>query len=287
MSALLPVSIVIPTIGRVELLRTSLESILECAPGAAEIVVVDQSRDKHVRELVDSLVTTNAQVVSCHKRGVGAGINLGMRLASNEVVLVTHDDCTVPRSWVGVAWRLLQGDLAQIVTGRVLPAGDERAVPSTKKDPNPRDYTGSIENGALFPNNMALGRAELLAFGGFDERFEFAVSEDNDLSYRWLRAGFRLRYEPQLFVWHHEWRTHAELERLYISYWWALGFFYAKHLRRGDATMVRFILEDMHSGLRGIAAAVVHRRPRWTDWRRGILRGLPAGLVHGWRVFRS
>jgi hypothetical protein len=32
---------------------------------------------------------------------------------------------------------------------------------------------------------------------------------------------------------------------------------------------------------------VVRGRPRWSDGRRGILRGLPAGLVAGWRLFRG
>ena len=71
--------------------------------------------------------------------------------------------------------------------------------------------------------------------GGFDELFGPAeAAEDNEFCYRWLRSGGSLRYEPSLVVWHHDWRSPRELERLYVRYARGQGFFYAKHLRRGD-----------------------------------------------------
>ena len=283
MNQQLQVSVVIPTIGRLEQLRACLQSISECDQRAAEILVVDQSGGPEVAALVAEV--SGGRVIPCAGRGISIGMNLGLREAAHDVVLVTHDDCTVAPSWVGVAAAFMAGDPELIVTGRVLPASDDPlAVPSTKDDPRPQDFTGQIHSGALFPNNMALNRAAVLALGGFDERFK-AAAEDNEFSYRWLRAGKPLRYEPELVVWHHDWRSPDELERLYVEYWRWQGMFYAKHLRRRDLTMLRFIARDVGYGLRATAARVVRGRPRWTDWRRGILRGLPAGLIKGWRMF--
>ena len=71
----------------------------------------------------------------------------------------------------------------------------------------------------MFPNNMVLRRSSVLAFGGFDERFgPGEAAEDNEFSYRWLRAGHSIRYEPALVVWHHDWRDPDELRRLYVAY---------------------------------------------------------------------
>jgi glycosyltransferase involved in cell wall biosynthesis len=47
--ASVPLSVVLPTIGRAELLVACLASIAACEPGAAEIIVVDQSGDQAVR----------------------------------------------------------------------------------------------------------------------------------------------------------------------------------------------------------------------------------------------
>lgn len=281
-----PVSVVIPTSGRVAQLGACLESLAACRPPAVEILVVDQSGDASVARLVEAFAPAHARLVPCEGRGVSKGRNVGIEVASHDLVLVTDDDCTVPPDWVETAWRLSSREPSGIVTGRVLPSGDPAAVPSWKDDPHPHDFTGERHGGALFPNNMALYRDEVLAEGGFDERFGPAeAAEDNEFCYRWLRAGRSLRYEPDLVVWHNDWRSPGDLERLYISYARGQGFFYAKHLRRGDPTMLRFLARDLYWALRSLVAAAVKRREGWVDPRRGILRGLPGGLVHGWRVY--
>jgi GT2 family glycosyltransferase len=284
----LPVTVVVPTIGRVRQLHSCLESLAACRPRAVEVIVVDQSGDAGVRDLVESFSSRGMRLVACAGRGVSRGRNVGIREARNEVVLVTDDDCTVAPDWVLRGYELVGRTSGGIVTGRVLPVGDPRAVPSWKLDTSPRDYTGRRHAGALFPNNMVLHRSAVIAEGGFDERFgPDEAAEDNEFCYRWLKAGRALRYEPSLVVWHHDWRTRAELDRLYISYARGQGFFYAKHLRQSDTTMIRYMARDLYWAVRGLIAAVAKRRNGWSDPRRGILRGLPGGFVDGWRVFGS
>jgi GT2 family glycosyltransferase len=282
----LPVSVVVPTLGRVEQLASCLASLNACTPRAEEVLVVDQGGDRAVQDLVDTFPRLQARLVACAGRGVSTGRNLGIREARNEVVLVTDDDCTVATDWVERAWELIGPDPDAIVTGRVLPVGDPVAVPSSKVDATRHDFTGEVHAGALFPNNMAFRRAVVLAEDGFDERFGPAeAAEDNEFCYRWLKAGHGLRYEPALVVWHHDWRTPEQLERLYVAYARGQGFFYAKHLRRGDLRMLSYVARDLYWALRGVGSGVVKRRERWTDPRRGILRGLPRGLVDGWRAY--
>lgn len=281
-----PMSVVVPTVGRPGLLQACLASLASCVPRADELLVVDQSGDSSVREVVAGFASVGARYIACSGRGVSRGRNVGIAEAAHDLVLVTDDDCTVAADWVSAAWELARRHAGTIITGSVLPAGDPSAVPSWKDDPNAHDFTGEVHGGALFPNNMVLPRSSVLAAGGFDERFgPDEAAEDNDFSYRWLRSGGSLRYEPSLVVWHHDWRTRAELERLYTRYARGQGFFYAKHLRRGDWTMLRFLARDLYWAVRSLVAAAVRRRDDWADPRRGILRGLPQGLVHGWRVY--
>jgi GT2 family glycosyltransferase len=285
-TVIVPVSVVIPTIGRAELLRACLESVAACRPRPAEILVVDQSGGPEVDTLVRRFGAAGGRTIDCVGRGIALAMNVGLRAAEHDIVLVTHDDCTVARSWVGTGWNLMTPDSRWIVTGRVLPMGDPSAIPATKDDPNRHDYTGEIQCAVLFPNNMALNRSMVLAFGGFDERFEHAA-EDNDLCYRWLRAGNRLRYEPELVVWHHDWRSGEQLRQVYLRYGEGQGRFYAKHLRSGDLTMLRFLADELRATVVGAAAAVWRGRGWGGDLeQRQTLRGMPIGLLKGWREFK-
>jgi glycosyltransferase involved in cell wall biosynthesis len=281
-----PVSVVIPTIGRLEPLRRCLESLARSATPPAEILVVDQSHDPAIEAAVVELAGDRGRVVPSDGVGVARARNDGLRAAAHDVVLVTDDDCTVPPDWVSTGARLAAAHPGAIVTGKVLPVGDPRAVPSTKDDPSPRDLSGERRGGWLFGNNMVLPRIAVLELGGFDERFgPEEAAEDNEFCYRWLKTRHGLRYEPALVVDHHDWRSPDDLERLYVRYARGEGFFYGMHLRRGDLRMLRFVARDLVWAARGIASGVVKRRQSWTDSRRGILRGMPGGLVAGWRAY--
>ena len=281
-----PVTVAIPTIGRLEPIRRCLESLRACVPAPAEILVVDQSHDSALAELVADVVGDWARVVPSHGLGVARARNDGLRAAAHPVVLVTDDDCTVPVEWVGTGHRLTAAHPGAIVTGRVLPVGDPRAVPSTKDDPVPVDLSSERRGGWLFGNNMALPRDSVLELGGFDERFgPEEAAEDNEFCYRWLRAGRPLWYEPSLAVEHHDWRSPDELERLYVRYARGEGYFYAKHLRRGDLRMLRFVVRDVAWGVRALASGLLKGRESWTDSRRGVFKGMPGGFAAGWRVF--
>jgi GT2 family glycosyltransferase len=287
MSETIPVSIVIPTIGRVEPLRACLESIANCDPPAAEVLVVDQSGNSGVAGLVAEFEASGARVVPCSGRGISLATNLGLREARHEVVAVTHDDCTVARSWAAAAWKLMNADPSRMVTGRVVPGGDPRAVPVQRTDPEPREFAdGSLNYNALMPMNTLYARSSVLAFGGYDERFDTAA-EDKDLCYRWLLAGRRMTYEPELVVWHHDVRSHKELERVYVNYWRGTGKFFAKHLWLGDLKVLNFMAADVYESLRhAMPERLLKGRPRWTDWRRGLLRGLFTGFLEGLWTFR-
>jgi GT2 family glycosyltransferase len=285
-TAVVPVSVVLPTIGRPDLVRACLDSLARCKPRADEIVVVDSSEDDVVRGIVGEFAAAGAREIYSRVRGIGGAFNLGLRQARHEIVLLTNDDCTVERSWVERGMRHASRDAQTITTGRVRPRGDPNGVPSTIDDPAEREYLGRAEF-VLYTQSMALHRSVLLEFGGFDERIQPAA-EDNDLSYRWLRAGRRIRYEPDFVVWHHDWRTREQLARLYVNYGVGQGMVYGKHLRHGDLLVARYLAGALLAGTRGVVARVMHRHPgNHVDPRLGFLRGLPVGLVRGWRLGRD
>ena len=277
---------IVPTIGRPQLLARCLASVVACRPQAAEVLVIDQSADRSAEAVVAALPGESVRVIATGADGLSAALNRGFGEARHDTVLVTHDDCTVARDWVAQAESDLRRSPGAVVTGMVLPDGDARLVPSTITDPDPVDYTGRLRCGVLWGNNFAAPRAGVLLLGGFDPRIPAA--EDNDFCYRWLLSGLPLRYAPVMKVWHHDWRTPQELEDLYRRYAFSQGLFYAKHLARGDLNMLRFLAADGVLWARSVASRLVRSRPRHTDPRRalfpGVLRGMGAwrGCRKGW-----
>ena len=278
----LPVSVVVPTIGRAALLEECVASIAACSPPPDEIVVVDQSGDPAVASVVSRFEAAGARLLVATFRDRSLAVNLGMREARHELVAVTDDDCTVDPSWIDRAWEHVAADATTIVTGRVLPLGEAVAVPSLVGSEQPCEYTG-LDYDVLFGCNMACSRSRFLELGGFDERVKLA--EDNDFCYRWLRAGRRLRYDPSMLIWHRAWRTPEQLGTHFRGYARGQGIFYAKHLRRGDLTALRFVAHDLRRAARAALARLVRGRPEWPDARLSLPLGLARGLVEGWREF--
>jgi GT2 family glycosyltransferase len=276
-----PVSVVIATVGPANRVAACLTSIAQCNPRPAEMIVVDQSGDDAICAAVADFAHAGAKLLTSPVRGKSPAVNLGMRAAAHEIVLLTDDDCTVERNWVEAAWIHVRADPEAIVTGRVLPVGDAAGIASLVGLEEPRDYTGQIHDDVLFGCNMVCPRSRVLALGGFDHRVQLV--EDNDLCYRWLRARQQLHYDPSLVVWHHAWRTPHELERQFRGYARSQGIFYAKHLRRRDFGVVRFLVRDARRAARGIASRIVHGRREWPDARRALPRGVVVGLITGWK----
>jgi GT2 family glycosyltransferase len=280
-----PVTVVLPTIGRPELVRLCLDSLARCEPPAAEILVIDSSEDGDVADVVAAFAGAGACRIGCRTPGLGSAFNLGLEEAQHEIVLLTNDDCTVEPSWVERGSRHASRDPNTIVTGRVRPQGDPDVVPSTIDDPVAHEYSRQVAF-VLYTQSMALHRKTLLEFGGFDGRIRPAA-EDNDLSYRWLRAGRRIRYEPDFVVWHHDWRTREQLERLYVGYGIGQGMVFGKHLRRGELAVLPLLGATVYWSARAVVARLVRGAEPRPDPRLGMLRGLPTGLVRGWRAARG
>jgi GT2 family glycosyltransferase len=285
-AAAAPVTVVLPTIGRPELIRSCLESLASCNPRAAEILVIDSSEDDDVADVVARFAAAGARRIGFRTPGIGSAFNFGLQEAQHEIVLLTNDDCTVESAWVERGYRHASRNANTIVTGRVRPQGDPALVPSTIDVAVAREYSRKVAF-VLYTQSMALHRTVLLEFGGFDGRIQ-PTAEDNDLSYRWLRAGMRIRYEPDFAVWHHDWRSREQLDRLYIHYGIGQGMVYGKHLRRGELVVAWYLVGALARGLRGFLAWMIRRRRRnHGDPRLGFLRGLPVGLVRGWRAGRE
>ena len=49
-------------------------------------------------------------------------------------------------------------------------------------------------------------------------------------------------------------------------------------------SLLRFVAREIYGGLRAVGAAILYRRPRWSDPRRGAIYGLLPGILAGWKA---
>ncbi len=181
----------------------------------------------------------------------------------------------------------------KLVTGRVLPLGPERVgyfAVSTRSSPDRVDLLGAAppwRAGTGANTAVECGRAERI--GGWDERLGVGsaggAGEDVDFLYRLMRAGARVRYEPDALV-HHERQDAAKRRATRTSYGRGIGACCGLHLRRGDSGGLRML--GQWTALRGgmLRRALAQRDRQSALEELLVARGTAAGLIYGLRAAR-
>jgi GT2 family glycosyltransferase len=279
------VSVVIPTLGR-PILETCLYYLAQGTLWPAEIIVVDQGRQRAVAELLDSLqalgLATN--YVPSSQKGRAAAINRGLEQVGTRYVTITDDDCFVAADWIAGMTTRLRKNPDQILTGRVELAGSTEAAFSTVTSREPRLYTRpTLKSHPFIGGNVGMAMTLVDRIGYFDEHPCLGSAEDNDYGYRALRLGIPIAYDPEIVVFHYHWRDAGERASRYAEYAYSQGGFYGTHLRSGDRLILlqtaRALVRSPVRWLRGLAQGDEEMA---ANGRAHTLKLLP-GIVAGWR----
>jgi GT2 family glycosyltransferase len=231
-----PLSVVVPSHNRPDLLRACLASVTRhCPPGTQWLVVDDASPAGAVSEVARSF--PGVELLRRDVRGgFCAAVNVGLQATRGEVVQVLNDDAEVTAGYAGPALRRFSDRRVVAVTPLVLKAGPIRegeapaephapgSAGASPSQPGQIDSTGDVYYPAGFarkrghgepltPRHLRPGpvfgasgsasfyrREALLACGGFAEELR-AYFDDVDLSFRLNRLGV-VWYEPASVVHH-------------------------------------------------------------------------------------
>lgn len=198
--AQLRASIVVPTRGRPEQLRSCLETLAAQEPaGIFEIVVVDDgSPDPAAIEAATVSVPT-ATIVRLGGRGPAAARNAGVAAARAPIVCFTDDDCEPVPGWLGTLLRPIEAGAAASAGPTVVPATSDGFARATQLIVD-RLVTGS-PSGFVPTSNLACAR-RVLGEVPFDERFPL-YAEDRDWCARLHAAGHEYVWVPEAVVVHH------------------------------------------------------------------------------------
>jgi GT2 family glycosyltransferase len=253
-SSLPPTSLIIASRNRPQLLKDTVDSILNGNELPKELVIIDQSDALH--PILAELKTTRGceiRYLRTQSVGLSRANNIGISAARYDLLIFTHDDVLVAPTWFEMIVKAaLDAGPRGVVTGQVRPTTIQTSggfVPSTKVDKTSAKYTGRLDKDVLYPLNMAIHRAAFTEVGNFDERLgpgtPFPGSEDSDLGFRLLEAGYCIYYIPEAVVYHRAWRMARDYLPLRWGYGCARGAFFAKHLDWHDRHMLRRMGQDI------------------------------------------
>ncbi|MFL6238326.1 MAG: glycosyltransferase [Actinomycetes bacterium] len=227
-------SIVVCTRDRPQLLTDLLPALLLEQQDGAEVVIVDSaSRGAETRALVTA---TGLPYLRCDQPGASHARNAGLAATAAPVVLFTDDDCRPQPGWGPALCAAFEDDEVGFATGRVMPGAGEGRAMSPMIAEAPRRWTATDDVDAMGHGaSMGCRRSALEGVGGFDEVLgaggPLHASEDKDVFWRLLRAGWVGSYVPSAVVEHAAWRDHRESLRNGYRYGVGIGARVAKVTR--------------------------------------------------------
>lgn len=286
-----PLSVVVPTRNRPEMLRRALVSLHGALGADDELIVVDSASDDpaDTEQVAQEL---GARVVRCQRPGETVARNAGWRAATHDLVAYCDDDVWVDSGWAD-AFSVAMARMpdAAFVTGRVdVPPGQDvvgLAVSILDRD-EPAAYDARTPGLLGHAASMVVRRAAVAAIGGFDELLgagaRFEAGPEGDLFDRLFAAGWVGGYEPAARAWHDQWRRRLRvIIRLDYGYGKGSGARLSKLARAGDRARFRLVAKEYlwHWGLRQLPPHVRERDLLMVTTTSARLVGVAVGLVRG------
>jgi GT2 family glycosyltransferase len=203
------VSIIIPNYNGQELLRKNLPKVFEAVRDAEVIIIDDASTDGSLKVLDD--FKSKIKIVKNDKNlGFSSSVNKGVSIARGEIVVLLNTDVTPEKAF-------LEPLISHFKDGDVFAVGCmDKSIEDGKVILRGRGV-GEWGKGFLIHSRGEINRTNTLwvnggsgAFrkniwqrlGGFDELYSPFYWEDIDLSYRALKSGYKIVFEPKSIVVH-------------------------------------------------------------------------------------
>ncbi len=176
------------------------------------------------------------------RAGLSFARNRAIDASSGQYIAYIDDDAVLDRGWLnGFLEAYAQHPEAAAFSGPILPYELETEAQTLVEGRGGLGhsfrkivYSDTLPGSPLYPcgeacigtgANMVFRRDVLEKLGRFDEAIGPGMpsqcSDDHDLFYRLIRAGYRSVYEPQLAIFHQHRREMAQLRRQVRS--WAVG----------------------------------------------------------------
>ena len=201
-------SLVVCTVDRTEVLSHLFASLASQSRKDFEVVLVDQNPHRELLSMVAEWSVRGLRIVHISsERGLSHSRNQGLKRVQGDYIGFPDDDCWYPSTlvddlasrllsnshWSGIAGRTISPDGADSC-GRWLPTGGEMSRKAVWNQAN--------------STSMFLRRDLIEKVGDFDEslgvgaKSPWLAGEETDYLIRALDLGYRLRYCPDIRIFH-------------------------------------------------------------------------------------
>ncbi len=256
------VSVIICTRNRAPSLKRTLDRLLHLNVTGVErfeVVVVDNGSEDSTPEIIAlcaAVAPFTLRYVHEPQPGLSVARNTGLRAADGDLIMFTDDDCLADRDWVYAALGAFNGNLLQIVGGRV-DLHDPTHLDVTTRSGNSVERLQSASSllGFMHGANMAFGRSVVDAIGYFDKRLgagsALKSAEDIDFICRAFTMGIPIVFHPTVVVSHDHGRIGLKAHRrLLRGYYIGAGAAAAKQLLDGRSEFVKILYWDIRAAAR-------------------------------------
>ncbi|MFC1474810.1 glycosyltransferase family 2 protein [bacterium] len=202
-----PCSILIPTFNGKDILAECMPSIAEQVAGRGgidEIIVIDNASTDGTGDFLQKEYP-QARILTLEENKAIFALNDGAEAARNPYLFLLNNDMILKDDCIDALMKPFDDEDVFAVTGKVF-QWDRTTVQAARRKPAlNRGYFWPLEAETDEPGHTlyALGgqsvfaRDKFLALGGIDPLFSPFYHEDLDLSWRALRRGWKVLYNPE------------------------------------------------------------------------------------------
>jgi glycosyltransferase involved in cell wall biosynthesis len=221
-----PVSVILPILNEERDLSNCISAILQQDyPSEIEVILALGPSEDKTTQIAEKLSVSDSRIklVSNPTGQTAVGLNLAIKVSSNEIICRIDGHSEISNNYVKTAVEILQQKNAVNVGGLMYADSDsglQRVVAQAMRSklgvgPSKFHTGGSAgESDTVYLGTYK--KAEVLAAGGFDERYIRA--QDWELNYRLRKNGGLIWFDPRLQVTYRPRSTFKKLAKQYFQY---------------------------------------------------------------------
>lgn len=193
-------SIIIPAYNAEKTLERCLQACLSQDYPDFEVIVVDDGSSD-----ATATISKAFDEIPYHHQpngGPAKARNTGAKQASGDLLVYTDSDCIPAPDWLSQLAAYFEDDVSAVGGTYAIANPESRLARVVQAEIATRHRLFSRDVDFLGSFNVAYRRDAFVAVGGFDETYEQASGEDNDLAYRLTDRGGRLVFTSDAVVAH-------------------------------------------------------------------------------------